>query len=115
MDDRPGTVVLLASDRVGQGDDELGALLMRSFLKTLGARAALPSAIVCVNGGVRLTIEGSPVLADLAVLAGRGVKVLSCGTCLDWFHAKDRLLVGEPTTMVAIVDLLSTALRVVRP
>ena len=115
MAEDPKTIVLLASDRVGAGDDELGAVLMRSFVKTLAARPALPHAIVCVNHGVRLTCEGSPLLEDLAGLAAHGVKVLSCGTCLDWLHLKEALRAGEPTNMATIVELLATADRVLRP
>lgn len=115
MDVDKGTVVLLASDRLGHGDDELGAVLVRSFVKTLAALESPPAAILLVNGGVRLAAEGSPLIQDLEGLEARGVEVLSCGTCLDWFHLKEALRAGKPTNMMEIVTRLTRADRVVRP
>jgi peroxiredoxin family protein len=64
---------------------------------------------------VRLTTEGSALLEDLCELAGRGVQVLSCGTCLDYYGLKEKLKVGGVTNMFSIVSLLSAADRVIRP
>lgn len=110
-----GTVVLLNSDTIGHPDDELGAMLMRAFLGTLVEAERVPDAVVCLNGGVRLVAQGSPVLRYLQQLQEMGVRVLACGTCLDWFHLKDKLGAGAVTNMADVVDLLAAARSVIRP
>jgi len=110
-----GVVVLFASSLLGEGDPELGRILMRSFVKTLREARPLPSAAIFVNSGVRLTTEGSPLLEDIAALEAAGVEVTSCGTCLDFYGLKDRLRVGRVTNMFEIVSKLTAADRVVRP
>jgi len=110
-----GNVVLIGSTEVGTGDPELGRTLMRMFVFTLKEVDPAPSAILFVNSGVRLTTEGSPLLDEIRELAGRGVEILSCGTCLDFYGFKEKLRVGTVTNMFQIVTLLSTADRVLRP
>lgn len=114
MTDRAQAVVLVGSDRLGEGEEELGRILMRAFVKNLAAAAELPAQAIFVNAGVRLTTEGSPLLADLRALEARGVEVVSCGTCLDYYHLKDKLAVGRPTTMAETVAALLGAASVVR-
>ena len=106
------TAVLVTSDRIG-GDPELGAVLMQSFLNTLASAPVKPARMVFLNTGVRLTTQGSPVLDTLQELAGAGVEVLSCGTCLAFLEQKDRLAVGEVTTMHDTVELVAGPWRVV--
>lgn len=101
------TVYLITRDTFGQGSADLGAILMKSFLYTVLESEPLPGALLFVNGGVRLTVAGSPVLDHLAALDARGVKVLSCGTCLDFFGLKDKLAVGGVTNMYTIVAELA--------
>jgi selenium metabolism protein YedF len=111
--DQGPTVVLVASDGIGRGDDELGAILIRSFLHTLNEVEPLPDTIVFLNAGVKLTVEGSPVLEDLATLAQKGVGILACGTCLGHFGLKDKLAVGEISNMYSIAETLLVAGNVV--
>ncbi len=101
------TVYLITRDTFGHGSADLGAILMKSFLYTLTESEPLPSALLFVNGGIRLTVAGSPVLDHLAALNARGVKVLSCGTCLDFFGLKSKLAVGGVTNMYTIVAELA--------
>jgi selenium metabolism protein YedF len=100
---------------MGAGDDDLGALLLRGFVKTLAAVEPRPDVIVCYNGGVALCCEGSPVLDDLRALQAAGVLVLACGTCLNFYGLADRLLVGRVTDMLEIVDTLGRAGHLIRP
>lgn len=109
------TVALIASDRFGAGDDELGGILMRAFIKTLWEVAPRPRVLIFINGGVKLTTTGSELLADIAKLADDGAEVLSCGTCLDFYELKDKLAVGRISNMFEIVTQLSSAERVLRP
>ena len=91
--------VLITSERIGRGDDELGALLTRNFLYSLARQSEKPSAVMLMNGGVRLACEGSPVLEDLRLLAEQGVAIRVCGTCLDHLGLMESLAVGEVGTM----------------
>jgi selenium metabolism protein YedF len=106
-------VVFIAADTVGRGPEELGGILMRSFLHTLGEVSPCPEVLVLINTGVRLVVEGSPVLEDLRALAERGVEILACGTCLEYFQAKERVAVGTVSNMYTIAETLLGAARVV--
>ena len=108
-------VVLVASDVLGIGSDDLGRILMRSFMKTLLADPARwPETMIFINAGVHLTCEGSELLPELRALSEQGVDVLSCGTCLDFFASKDNLKAGSVTNMAVIVNKLLSANSVVR-
>ncbi len=115
-DGRP-LVVQVSSDVMGRGDDELGALLLRSFLKTLLELEPRlgPDTVVFYNAGVRLCCEGSPVLEDLRRLEAKGVEILACGTCLNYYGLAASLAVGRVTDMLEIATRLAGAARVVRP
>lgn len=108
-------VAVLASDRMGEGNDELGKVLVKGFIYALSQLDRLPDTILFYNGGAVLTCEGSDSLEDLRYLEGEGVKILTCGTCLDYYKMKDKLAVGEVTNMYTIVETLASADRVVRP
>lgn len=108
------TVMLVASDRLGDGPEELGRLLMKNFIITLLDLAELPDRMLFVNTGVLLTTEGSEVLEALEQLGNRGVEVLSCGVCLDFFHRKEKLAAGSVTNMFTIAESLMGAGSVVR-
>lgn len=112
---KPKTVVALTSDKMGGGDDELGAALMKAFVYALGQQETLPDTILCYNGGAKLTCEGAPSLEDLKAMAARGVEVLTCGTCLNFYGLTEKLAVGGVTNMYVIVEKLAGADRVVRP
>ena len=109
------TVMFIASDRMGDGPEELGRLLMKNFIITLLDLAELPDRLLFVNSGVLLTTEGSEVLEALDKLGNRGVEVLSCGLCLDFFHRKEMLKAGEVTNMFTIAESLTQARLVIRP
>lgn len=96
--------VLVLSDRMGSGDDELGRVLMRNFIYALARDGSLPAVVVLGNSGVRLACEGSEVLDDLRLLEQSGVSVRACGTCLDYLGLTDSLVVGEVGTMAGLVE-----------
>ena len=106
-------VVFVNSDRIGEGDDELGAKLMGSFLYSLARTEVKPEAVIFMNAGVTLTCRGSAALDDLRLLSEDGVYIYSCGTCLDWFELTDQLAVGEVGTMSDTAELMMTASDVV--
>ena len=97
------------------GDEQLGRVLMRAFVKTLKELDPLPERLIFVNSAVRLTTKGSELIADLRELESRGVRILSCGTCLDYYQLKDVLEIGTVTNMHEIVTSLIAADRVLKP
>ena len=106
-------MVMVATDRVGYGDDELGSKLMISFIKTLKEMGPELWRLVFVNNGVKLTIEGSEVLHVLKEYEKEGLQILVCGTCLDHFDLLDQKQVGETTNMLDIVTAMQLADKVI--
>ncbi|MDF1541850.1 MAG: sulfurtransferase-like selenium metabolism protein YedF [Anaerosomatales bacterium] len=98
--------VLITTDRLGRGDEELGRLLMRNFCYSLARAEERPAAVMLMNGGVRLACTGSEVLDDLGLLVENGVAIRVCGTCLDYLELTDSLAVGEVGTMPGAVEAL---------
>ena len=102
-------VILFTKDKMGHGNDELGKVLIKGFIYTLTELEEIPKTLLFVNGGVLLTTEGSEVINDLKKLEKKGVKIVSCGTCLDYYDLKEKLLVGEIGNMYVIVDEMNNA------
>ena len=109
------STVFLNNNVMGIGDDQLGRILMKAFLKTLKSAEPLPAEIICVNNGVHLTAEGSEELPVLQELAAKGVEIVSCGTCLDFFKKLDKVKVGVVGNMFDIVGRLNKAVRIIAP
>lgn len=107
------TMVMIATDRVGYGDDELGLKLMVNFIKTLEEMGSALWRLVFVNNGVKLAIEDSAVLDELKTYEADGLRILVCGTCLDHFNLLDRKQVGETTNMLDIVTAMQLADKVI--
>ena len=108
-------VVQITAATMGSGDDELGALLLRSFLKTQAELEHKPDAILFYNDGVKLCCEGSYLLDDLRGLEAEGVEIIACGTCLNFFELGEQLRVGRVTDMLEIAGRLADAGSIVRP
>ena len=108
-------VVYVGTDCMGQGDDELGAKLMRGFLQTLIDVAPIPWRIVFINSGVKLTTTDEPAVQAVGILIEKGVEVLSCGTCLEHFGLEDELKVGRVTNMFEVIETMQGATKVISP
>lgn len=108
-------VIAIKSDTMGHGDEQLGSILIKALVNTIENVTPLPSAIVFYNRGVFLAIEGSGVLDALTELSGKGVRILACGTCLDFYKVKDKLRVGIVSNMYDILETLSAAGHVIYP
>jgi selenium metabolism protein YedF len=106
-------VVSVASEFMGRGDDVLGNILIRAFFHTLGEVEPRPDVLVFYNSGVKLAVEGSPVLEDLRDLEEGGIRLLICGTCLGHYELKDKVAVGEVSNMYSIAETLLGAGKVV--
>jgi selenium metabolism protein YedF len=106
-------LVLVASDVIGHGDDQLGTRLMQNFIATLPEMGQSLWRIIFINAGVRLTIQDSPVLEHLKRLEAAGVSILVCGTCLDHFQLLEDTRVGQTTNMLDVVTSLQLASKVI--
>ena len=114
-DARGDLVVAVDSAHMGRGSEELGATLMKGFLFAVGQLPRLPSTVLFYNGGESLSCEGSAALESLKSLEAQGVKILTCGTCLDYYGLTSKLAVGEVTNMYTIVETLAGAGKVIKP
>lgn len=103
------TTITIGSDKMGEGAEELGRILMKGFIYSLTESLPYPSTILLFNDGVKLTIEGSESLEDFKILQEAGVEILSCGTCLNYYDIADKLQVGEVTNMYTIVEKMKNA------
>ena len=112
---RRGLAAVVSSGCMGQGDDRLGRMLMKSFLFALTQQDVLPETVLLYNGGAFLSCEGSESLEDLKKLEEMGVEILTCGTCLDFYGLKEKLAVGGVTNMYEIVEKQCRANAVIRP
>ncbi len=107
-------VLVVPGERMGRGpSDELGDILVRAFFHTLGEVEPLPETIVFFNSGVKLAVEGSPVLDDLRALREQGIEILVCGTCLGHFGLTEQLAVGEVSNMYTIAETMLGAGKVI--
>lgn len=109
------TVVAIASDRMGSGNDELGKVLIKGFIYAVTQLEELPDTILFYNGGATLTVDSSDSLEDIRFLEENGVEVLTCGTCLNYYELTDHLAVGSVSNMYTIVEKLAGADKIIRP
>ena len=100
------TVLVVSSEGMGRGNEELAGILARTFFHVLTESDTPPATIVFFNAGVKLVVEGSPVLDDLRALAAKGVEMLACGVCLSYFSLKDKVAVGVVSNMYTISETM---------
>lgn len=110
---RTKILALVTASQLGHGDDVLGGKLMVNYLKTLKEMGSDLWQLIFVNGGVQLTIDTSPVLAELQAYETDGVIILACGTCLEHFQLTARKKVGVTTNMLDIVTAMQLADKVI--
>ena len=108
-------LVYLGSDTMGNGEHELGRNLLRMFLYTIDQGDALPDTIICLNKGVFMATEDAHAIATLRSLSAKGVSIISCGTCLDYYHLTEKLHVGSIGNMHEIANKLVHAKHIVKP
>lgn len=108
-----GALVLVKSNVLGQGDDQLGSTLMKNFIYTLTQMEGELQTLIFLNGGVLLTTAGSEVLQQIKKLEKSGVVVVSCGTCLDFYGLTDKLEVGSIGNMYTIVEEIFHARKLI--
>jgi len=108
-------VICITANSMGRGNEELGGILIKAFINTIKDAAPLPVAMVFYNSGIYLALRDSAVIDSLRALEKAGVKLLICGTCLDYFKKKEELGAGRVSNMYDILQTLSEAGHVVYP
>ena len=107
------TCIFINSDKKGNGNDELGHVLMKGYIYTLTESKPYPKSILFVNSGIKLTTENEATIENLKILQDAGVEILSCGTCLDYYGLKDDLKVGTVTNMYTIVETMNNSSKTI--
>lgn len=108
-------IIVLSSNTMGIGDDDLGKLLMKGYLNTIDQLDVLPLEIICYNSGVTLAEKGTDSAQTLKKIENQGVKITLCGTCVDFFGLKEKLEVGTISNMLYIAGRLSSGIQIVKP
>ena len=106
--------ILIGTDKLGNGDDSLGETLMKSYIYALSESDKLPRKMMFLNSGVKLVSSESAVLEILKSLESKGVEILSCGVCLDFYGLKQMMSVGEVTNMYAIVEEMNSVAKLIK-
>lgn len=108
-------VVSIGSDKMGEGEDELGKILIKGFIYALTEAETLPKTVLLYNKGVLLASTFEDTVKDLKVLEERGIEILSCGTCANFYHVQDQIKVGTLTNMYTILERQMKAAKVIKP
>lgn len=107
------TVLVFTRNGLGHGPDDLQQKLAGTFLGLLDQSNVPPAKILLYTDGVKLACEGSPVLAQLKALEARGVEIVLCQTCLNYFNLSDKVSVGIVGGMTDIIEAMSKAAKVI--
>ncbi len=108
-------VVAFTSDRMGQGSDELGELLLNNFVKAVKDLDALPSKMVFYNSGVMIGSEDSPVVNNLRELEKMGVGLFFCATCVDFYSLNEKIKIGSLSNIFEIAQIMASSGNVIKP
>ena len=106
-------VVAISKNTMGEGSEELGKILIKGFIYSLTELETPPAFVIFFNSGVYLSARSSNTIEDLKKLEQRGTKILSCGTCLNYYKLQEELAVGEVTDMFGITEKISSAARLI--
>lgn len=109
------TLVLLTTETLGRGDDDLGAKLMVNFLGSLSELGPDLWRVILLNGAVKLAATPGACLDHLKKLEASGTSILVCGTCLMHYGLMEKKQVGETTNMMDVVTSLALARKIIRP
>ncbi len=107
------TVILVTANGIGKGSQELQLKLAGKYFELLGLQEPLPAAICFYTEGVKLVVEGSPVLEKLHALEAKGVRLIVCSTCLDYFELTAKVKAGIVGGMGDILEAQTRAEKVI--
>ena len=106
--------IVIASNLFGDGDEKLGEILMKVYIYALAENKVLPNNLIFMNGGVKLVCAGSNVLDSLSEIREKGVNILSCGTCIDFYGLNEKVLASEIGNMYSIVSLMNESKNTIK-
>ena len=107
------TIILITNNGMGKADKPLQQKLIGKYLELIQQNDSLPNAICFYTEGVKLVVEGSPVLSQLKALEDKGVRMIVCSTCLDYFNLTDKVQVGIVGGMTDIIEAQVKAEKVI--
>jgi selenium metabolism protein YedF len=108
-------IIVITSDKMGEGDTDLGRLLMTNFIKALKDLDKLPRKMVFYNKGVTLVTKNSEVIDHLTDLEKMGVELLLCATCVNHYAIAETVGAGTLSNMYTIAEVMASAGNIVRP
>ncbi len=107
------TIILITKNGMGSANVPLQHKLLDIYLKLLLENNSLPAAICFYTDGVKLVVEGSPLLERLAQIEQKGVRLIVCSTCLNYFGLSEKLRVGIMGSMADILEAQTRASKVI--
>lgn len=105
--------VFVNKEIIGSGNEDLGQSLMKMFLYTISEGEDLPKSILFMNGGVKVPTLNEQAIEHLKVLEDKGVELLVCGACLNFYGLEDKLSVGKISNMYDITNAMKDAAKVI--
>jgi len=107
------TILLVTHNGMGDAEPELQLKLITTYFKLLDEHNILPAAICFYTDGVKLAAAGSPVLEILNSLEAKGVRLILCSTCVNYFNLAGQIEVGIIGGMSDIVEAQFKAGKVI--
>lgn len=105
--------IFVNKEIIGAGNEELGQSLMKMFLYTISEGEDLPKSILFMNGGVKVPTLNEQAVEHLKVLQDKGVELLVCGACLNFYGLEEKLGVGKISNMYDITNAMKEAYKVI--
>ena len=107
------TVLLITRNGMGDAEPDLQQKLITIYFKLLDENNILPAVICFYTNGVHLVVNGSPVIDTLKSLEAKGVRMVLCSTCLNYFNLADQVQVGIIGGMADILEAQRRAGKVI--
>lgn len=114
LEEEKEIVILVTSDKFGEGNEKLGRRLMTSYFDTLSEEDKLPKKIIFINGGIKLISEGSEVLEGIKLLVEKGVEIYASRVCVDEYDLRDKILFGKNIDMSEIIEFMNDSEQVIK-
>jgi len=112
---RGNFIIVFSSDKMGEGDSELGYLLMTNFINAIKDFDELPKKMIFYNNGVKLGASDSPVFESLREIEKMGVDLLFCATCAKYYSLEEEIRVGSLGNMFEIAQVMASANNILKP
>ncbi|MCB5250348.1 MAG: sulfurtransferase-like selenium metabolism protein YedF [Candidatus Cloacimonadales bacterium] len=108
-------IIVFKTDKMGVGNDDLGSILIKAFINSLPEQNKLPKAMIFYNSSVLLTKDSSNVYESLRLLQSKGVEIVICGTCIDFYDIKNEIDIGIVSNMFTITEYMIKYSHIIYP